>query len=428
MVRMSDILKKRQNVPPEENLKPKDDLPPEEGKVCPSGQEALVAGGADNNQKEASAVPLQPEAASIFAKTVGQKEQPVPSAASEGPSSEEGKPCPPGQDSSSGDGKIYLSGRASDPAMQISLAMKEFEPDMERSKELYAKALKLARELLKKAQAKEPIGFKEIKSLSDEFVNYLVLGDKTLLNLFYDNYDPQEYLPHHMVNVMIMSISVGLGLRCNRSTVDELSLGAFLNDIGISEYLKLALQPRQLSAGEYNQIKDHISASVMILSSIKELPEAVIQAIKETHERMDGKGYPKGIKGEELSEYARIIAIADTYEAAIHSRVYRRSPHEVIKEMLSSASGSFDGRVLKAFINLIGIYPAGSYVELNSAEIAKVISSNDNFPLRPMVHIIFDSNRKRLNEPRLINLAKQFNLYIKNQLSDEDVAKLTKEG
>ena len=166
----------------------------------------------------------------------------------------------------------------------------------------------------------------------------------------------------------------------------------------------------------------------MILSSIKELPEAVIQAIKETHERMDGKGYPKGIKGGELSEYARIIAIADTYEAAIHSRVYRRSPHEVIKEMLSSASGSFDGRVLKAFINLIGIYPAGSYVELNSAEIAKVISSNDNFPLRPVVHIIFDSNRKRLNEPRLINLAKQFNLYIKDQLSDEDVLRLTKEG
>ncbi len=410
MVRMSDILKKLQNVPPAENLKPKDEAP--------------VTGGADSNQKEASAAPSQPEAASIFAKTVGQKEQPV--------ASPRGEPVPPAASevTSSGDGKIYLSGRASDPAMQISLAMKEFEPDIERSKELYSKALKLARELLKKAQAKEPIAFKEIKALSDEFVNYLVLGDKTLLNLFYDNYDPQEYLPHHMVNVMIMSISVGLGLRCNRSKVDELSLGAFLNDIGTSEYLKLALQPRQLSEGEYNQIKDHISASVMILSSIKELPEAVIQAIKETHERMDGKGYPKGIKGGELSEYARIIAIADVYEASVHSRVYRpkRSPHEVIKEMLSSGSGSFDGRVLKAFINLIGIYPAGSYAELNSAEIAKAISSNDNFPLRPMVHIIFDSNRKRLNEPRLINLAKQFNLYIKNQLSDEDVAKLTKEG
>src|SRR3989338_6114116 len=402
MVRMSDILKKLQNVPPAENLKPK--------------EEALVAGGADSNQKEASSAPPHPEDASVFAKTVGRKEQPAADAVSEDLSIEEGK--------------IFLSGPGNKPAMQISLAMKEFEPDMERSKELYAKALKLARELVKKAQAKQPIAFKEIKALSDEFVNYLVLGDKTLLNLFYDNYDPQEYLPHHMVNVMIMSISVGLGLRCNRSKVDELSLGAFLNDIGTSEYLKLALQPRRLSEGEYNQIKDHTSASVMILSSIKELPEAVIQAIKETHERMDGKGYPKGIKGGELSEYARIVAIADVYEATVHSRVYRlkRSPHEVIKEMLSSASGSFDGRALKAFINLIGIYPAGSYVELNSAEIARVISSNDNFPLRPMVHIIFDSNRKRLNEPRLINLAKQFNLYIKNQLSDEDVAKLTKEG
>lgn len=404
MVRMSDILKKLQNGEPAEGVKPNNEDP--------------VAGGADSNQKEASAAPPQPEAASTFAKTVGQKEQPSASPRGE-----------PTLDPAAGQNK---------PAMQISLAMKEFEPDLGRSKELYTKAINLAQELLKKAQAKpsasprgeQQIVFKEIKALSDEFVNYLVLGDKTLLNLFYDNYDPQEYLPYHMVNVMIMSISLGLGLRYNRSKVDELSLGAFLNDIGTSEYLKLALQPRQLSEGEYNQIKDHISASVMILSSIKELPEAVIQAIKETHERMDGKGYPRGIKGGELSEYARIIAIADVYEAAVHSRVYRkkRSPHEVIKEMLSSVSGSFDSRALKAFINLIGIYPAGSYVELNSAEIAKAISSNDNFPLRPVVNIIFDSNKRRLNEPRLINLAKQFNLYIKNQLSDEDVAKLTREG
>ena len=403
MVRMSDILKKLQNgTSPAESAKPKDDLSSKEGKVRPRGQEIPPAGGGGSNQKDETPAQSHPDSASTFAKTVGQKEQPVPDV-------------------------VFADNQ---PAMQISLAMKEFEPDMGHSKELYAKALKLAQELLKKAQAKQSIEFKEIKALSDEFVNYLLLGDKTLLNLFYDNYDPQEYLPYHMVNVMVMSISLGLGLRYNRSKVDELSLGAFLNDIGTSEYLKLALQPRQLSEGEYNQIKDHALASVMILSSIKELPEVVIRAIKETHERMDGKGYPKGIKGTELSEYARIIAIADVYEASVHSRVYRpkRSPHEVIKEMLSSGSGSFDGRALKAFINLIGIYPAGSYVELNSAEIAKAISSNDNFPLRPMVHIIFDSNRKRLNEPRLINLAKQFNLYIKNQLSDEDVAKLTKEG
>lgn len=414
MVRMSDILKKLQNSPsPAESAKPKDDLPSsrqnrdpdvsgKEGKACPLGQEAPSAGGSGSNQKDETTARSHPDSASTFAKTVGQKEQPVPNV-------------------------VFADNK---PAMQISLAMKEFEPDMGHSKELYAKALKLAQELLKKAQARQSIAFKEIKALSDEFVNYLLLGDKTLLNLFYDNYDPQEYLPQHMVNVMIMSISLGLGLRYNRSKVDELSLGAFLNDIGMSEYLNLALQPKQLSEGEYNQIKNHASGGAMIISSIKELPEAVTQAVKDCHERFDGKGYPRGIKNGEISEYARIIAIADVYESLVHSRTYRkkRLPHEVIKEMLSSGSGSFDGRALKAFINLIGIYPAGSYVELNSAEIAKAISSNDNFPLRPMVHIIFDSNRKRLNEPRLINLAKQFNLYIKNQLSDEDVAKLTKEG
>lgn len=404
MVRMSDILKKLQSGPSSQGVKPKDE--PSSGKSGLSGKEAhpvdlAVKEGPSREDASAAARPGQ-EAVSAFARTVGQKEQPAP-------------------DVVSGENK---------PAIQISLAMKEFEPDMQRSKELYLRALKLAQELIRKSRAKQPIAFKDIKTLNDELVNYLLLGDKTLLSLFYDNYDPQEYLPYHMVNVMIMAVSLGLGLRYNRSKVDELSLGAFLNDIGMSEYLDLALQPKRLSEGEYNQVKNHPSASAAILSSIREIPEIVIQAVKDCHERFDGKGYPGGAKDGEISEYARIIAIADVYEALVHSRAYRkkRLAHEVIKEMLSSSSSSFDGRALKAFINLIGIYPAGSYVELNSAEIAKVINSSDNFPLRPVVNVIFDSGKRRLNEPRLINLAKQFNLYIKNQLSDEDVAKLTKEG
>lgn len=403
MVRMSDILKKMQNDSSAQGAKPKDEPSPD--KVIPPEKKAPVpepAAKTDSGPKDESSAMLKPGSS-------GDKEE---------------KASPPGQENKG--------------TIQISLAMKEFEPDIRRSKELYLRAFKLAQELIGKAQAKpsasprgeQPIAFKDIKALSDELVNYLLLGDNTLLSLFYDNYDPQEYLPNHMVNVMIISVSLGLGLRYNRSKVDELSLCAFLNDIGMGEYLNIVLQPKRLSEGEYNQVKNHPLTSAAILSSIREIPETVIQAVKDCHERFDGKGYPGGIKDGEISEYARIVAIADVYESLVHSRVYRkkRLAHEVIKEMLSSSGSSFDGRILKAFINLIGIYPAGSYVELNSAEIAKVISSNDNFPLRPVVNVIFDSNKKRLGEPRLISLAKQFNLYIKNQLSDEDVAKLTKEG
>lgn len=312
--------------------------------------------------------------------------------------------------------------------MQISLAMKELEPDIERSRVIYGRWVLQVEELLKAVNAKKDIETRIVKDVVDEFVNFLLLGDSTLSAIFYEDYSPAEYLKRHIVNVMIISVRLSQELGYNRSQLDELAQAAFLHDIGMAEFIDTALLPRQLSPVEYNQIREHPVSGAAILASIKGLSEPVVQAVKECHERFDGKGYPRGLKDKNICEYARIIATVDVYEALTHTRPYRKKyqPHDAIKELLTGSGSLFDPAILKTLINLIGIYPVASYVELNTAEIAKVVTSNSNFPLRPVVNIIFDSNRKRLIQPRLVNLAKQFNLYIKNQLSAQQAGDAVK--
>jgi len=313
--------------------------------------------------------------------------------------------------------------------MQIAKVMKELQPNIERSNALRLMGIQLVKELLRNVAERKPIELQSIKDLVGEVINYFILQDKTLLSLFYEDYSPQDYLYHHLVNAMIMSVAVGLGLGYNKSQLAELGLAALLHDIGMVTVKDIALQPRRLTEEEYNKIKEHPVYGATVLSGVKDFPKAIVNAIQEQHERINGGGYPKGLKEAEITEYARIIAAVDVYEAFTHTRAYRGKypPHEVIKDILSSGSSLFDNRILKVLIDKIGVYPVSSWVELNTNEIGRVITTNDEFPLRPVVNIFFDGGGNRLKEPRVVDLSKQYNLFVKGPLSDEEVLRKIKE-
>ena len=267
-----------------------------------------------------------------------------------------------------------------------------------------------------------------IKNLAAEIVDSLILGDKTLFSLFYNDYPPKEYLHYHAINVTIMSAGLALVLKYNKSRVNELAIASFLHDIGMIKLENIVQKPGPLSDEEYAKIKEHPSYSIEMLSEVKNISRDVICAIKDQHECFDGKGYPQGIKNGEISEYGRIIHIADIYEALTHGRSYRKKylPYDAIKEIITLMPTQCDPVLLKSLIAHIGIYPIGSWVELNTNEIGRVIAIDEDFPLRPVITIIFNSSREMLDEPRMINLAKQYNIYIKKSLSDNEVTAKTK--
>ena len=312
-------------------------------------------------------------------------------------------------------------------SMRVAKAMKATPLDKAASQNLYLTGIQLIREVLTNADDLKPINLVQAEHWIGGIVDCLISVNAELLRLFYEH-TSENYLYNHMVNTTIMSGEVGLGLGYNKSQLNELGLASFLHDIGMIKVEKLGMETRKLSEEEYTQIKNHPLYGADILTKIKDIPEPVIYVAKEEHERMNGTGYPNGVKDGEISEYARIVGIVDVYEALTHNRPYRKkiSPHEAIKELIAN-NPLFDAIILKALINKVGIYPISSWVELNSNEIGKVMINNNDFPLRPAVHILFDGAGQKLKDPHVINLAKQFNLFIKKSLRDDELARKMKE-
>lgn len=300
--------------------------------------------------------------------------------------------------------------------------IKEKQPDIGKSKVLYQEAIDLIKNILSQAKNLQPINLNHISQITEGIINQMMIRDTELLDLANNTNTEENYLYAHSVNVLVLSIEVGLALGYNKSRLNELSMGASLHDIGMVKVIDLATRPRRLIEKEYDTIKQHTFYGVELLEKIKGLTDVAIYVAREHHERIDGSGYPHALKNGHIKEYSRLIGLVDTYEALTHTRAYRKKslPHEAIKELLKNTK-PYDSEMIKALINRIGIYPVGSWVELNTGEIAKLLELDRDSPLRPMVNIVFDNDKKRLENTKTLNLKKQYNIYIKRPLGDDEL-------
>jgi HD-GYP domain-containing protein (c-di-GMP phosphodiesterase class II) len=180
----------------------------------------------------------------------------------------------------------------------------------------------------------------------------------------------------------------------------------------MTKYLDLACEQRKFTPEEYNTIKNHSIEGSQILEKIIELNKEIIQTARQEHERIDGSGYPGGLKEKDISECAKIIGIADVYEAMVHPRPYRKAylPLDAIKEILKNKS-AFEAKIVKILIERIGFFPVGSFVELNTKEIAQVIKVNHQYPMRPVVKVIYDGEGNKLEEEKIFDLAARCNIF-----------------
>lgn len=199
--------------------------------------------------------------------------------------------------------------------------MKQVNLDDESAKNLYYKGIQIIKGLSEIIKAEKSLELAPVREFSRDVINLFILGDKTLLNFTEEEYSSSEYLFNHMVNVMVMSLCIGLKAKYNTSQLVDLAAAAFLHDIGLFKLEDIISQPRALSAEEFNCIKKHPEYSLGILSGANDISESTAQAILQHHERINGKGYPKGLKEEEICDYAKIIAIADIFEGQAHQRV-----------------------------------------------------------------------------------------------------------
>ncbi len=281
----------------------------------------------------------------------------------------------------------------------------------------YNDALALMQEIMKEDALYEFIDAHQISSIIEKLVELSRAqpGKMTELFLSPDIGSQATYLCGHMVNVCGLAILLGLELGYTQDRLKELGIAALLHDVGMTHYLGIISQSKKLNKEDFDKVKNHTLFSAKILSSIKGLDDIVFVVARQHHERMDGSGYPDGLKGEQIHEYSSIVSILDIYEALMHRRTYRNETQarETIQEILKNKN-AYDPKLIKILINRIGIFPIGSLVELNTQELARVVSLNHNNILRPVVKIITNANGEECTEEKLVNLAAEPAIWIKH--------------
>ena len=215
----------------------------------------------------------------------------------------------------------------------------------------------------------------------------------------------------HAISVSVLALTLGRFLGLSRDHLHILGTATLLQDIG-----KMALPDDllhkldRLNLAEREVLKEHVAASVQMLEKANGFSHQVIQTVSMHHERFDGSGYPQGLSGDDIPLLATISGIVDCYQAGISPRPYRKpkTSFEVLMELYGERDGAFPGGVIEQFIQCIGVFPIGSFVQLNTNEVGIVVRRNQVQQLKPKLMILIDSKGKRLSEPETVDLSAQY--------------------
>ena len=229
-----------------------------------------------------------------------------------------------------------------------------------------------------------------------------------------------------MVNTAILASLTAIELKLPNHRVLHTVTGALLHDMGMLRLPKNIVDKRGgLSPIELQRVQSHTLHSFKIASKEMHFPADVGAIVLQHHERWDGEGYPRGISGEEIDIGARIVSVADAFEAMISQKPYRNPMigYQAMKNLMADNLRRFDPNVIKAFITTMGIYPIGSMVLLNNGAYAKVIEVKSSSPLRPKVRVVLDSsgNVPAKEDSNIIDLLIDKNYFISKAVDPKEI-------
>jgi len=224
----------------------------------------------------------------------------------------------------------------------------------------------------------------DISNYPDSFVGFILGGEVS-----------GHELAKSSVNTAILSAMMAQELRLPHHKIHNIVSGALLHDVGMLRLSKGITEKKGgLSDAELEQIKSHTMHTSKIVT--KELfgPSEVNSIALHHHERWDGQGYPDKLVGNAIDVGARIVSVADAFEAMVSKKSYRNSMigYQAIKNLMADNGRRFDPAVIIAFTKVMGIYPIGSIVRLNDSSIARVVNIHTDAPMRPVIQMLTDSN------------------------------------
>lgn len=240
-----------------------------------------------------------------------------------------------------------------------------------------------------------------------------IKSNKDVLTVLSDVFLYDSYIFSHSLNVTVYTLGLALEMNFTDKQILEIGLGAILHDVGkMLTPLEILNKPGRLTNEEFEIMKKHTTDGYKLLKDLPNIPLLAAHCAFQHHERMNGSGYPRGIKGDEIHLYAQLIGICDVFDAVTSNRVYRKAmlPHEGLELLYAGAGTLYNKDLICAFRNTVAIYPVGLEVTLSDGRSGVVVKQNQELSTRPVVRIFKDKGMEV--NPYDVDLMKEISVTI----------------
>jgi len=291
----------------------------------------------------------------------------------------------------------------------------------------YGKLAAELQDVFERVAAQRSVQATEVDAIVDRLFKLLQQRKSEVIQLILYGLQGESGFIENALNCAVLAILVGQNLNMVQHRLTNLATAAVMHDAGMLRIPASVRQKRgELTEDEMRKMREHPNLSYRIISKEMRFAEEIGTAALQHQERWDGEGYPRRLSGKSISVHARIIAVADAFEAMVSKRPYRESMigYEAMRAILSDNGRKFDPGILKVFIATMGLHPVGGIVVLKDGRIGRVVEVSPSSPLRPKVKIMISNEGREYqrDEGEIVDLATDKDLFIARAVNPKQLA------
>ena len=301
------------------------------------------------------------------------------------------------------------------PLVRIAENKVILHADLAEAKEVHLRSREMIRGVVDDLRRDHKIDIEKVNEVVDSMVDSVGNNPDALLWLTKLK-SRDSYAYDHGIDVAIYLLAFGRHLGYPKDKMRILGVSGLMQDIGkLRVKEELLGKSGKLTPAEFEEVKFHVNHSIDILRETSNIPKEVLVVVSQHHERLDGSGYPRRLKGDQIAGFSSMAGIVDSFEALVSQRPYAEaiSTHQALQQLNRWKGSSFHEALTEQFIQCIGIFPVGSLVELTTGDVAVVIGQNKIRRLKPKVMLLLDPNKEPYQYPATLDL-------INNPMSDDN--------
>jgi HD-GYP domain-containing protein (c-di-GMP phosphodiesterase class II) len=323
--------------------------------------------------------------------------------------------CSKGVDIADGETAVSAAesdAQVEDDLLQVHVAYREIAPvatsvELERAAKICHQAKMAVISMFEEARMGKAVDVGGAQKLVEEISDSVARNPSALISLArLKTVDDYTYM--HSVAVCAMMVALGKQLGLDEGQIRSAGLAGLMHDLGKAIMpMDVLNKPGKLTNAEFSIIKTHPEEGYKLLLSGSKVDSMVMDVCLHHHEKVDGSGYPKGLKGDEISLFAKMGAVCDVYDAITSNRPYKSGwdPAESLRKMAEWANGHFDAKVFQGFVKSLGIYPIGSLVRLTSGRLGVVVDQTGKSLTTPSVKVFFSTKSNMRIVPMVVDLS-----------------------